>query len=84
MHGFRYVGRKLFCEQIPVETLAKKFGTTVEAIKRANGLKKSLIREKQVYLIPAKSSRPKPPPPKLSFPARRLPPARAQASAKKP
>lgn len=55
--------------------LAKRFGTSVDAIKRANGLKKSLIREKQVYLIPVASSRPKPPPPRLSFPPRRLPPA---------
>jgi diaminopimelate decarboxylase len=27
MHDFRYVGKKLFCEGVPVETLAKKFGT---------------------------------------------------------
>jgi diaminopimelate decarboxylase len=27
MHDFRYVGKKLFCEGIAVETLAKKFGT---------------------------------------------------------
>ena len=27
MHDFRYVGNKLFCEGIAVETLAKKFGT---------------------------------------------------------
>jgi penicillin-insensitive murein endopeptidase len=59
--------------------LAKRFGTSIEAIKRANGLKKSLIREKQVYLIPTKSSRPKPPPPQLSFPPRRLPPRAASA-----
>jgi len=27
MHDFRYVGGKLFCESVAVETLAKKFGT---------------------------------------------------------
>jgi diaminopimelate decarboxylase len=27
MHDFRYAGKKLFCEGIAVETLAKKFGT---------------------------------------------------------
>jgi diaminopimelate decarboxylase len=27
MHDFRYVGKKLFCENIAVESLAKKFGT---------------------------------------------------------
>src|SRR5215471_9995720 len=27
MHDFRYVGAKLFCERVPVETLARKFGT---------------------------------------------------------
>jgi diaminopimelate decarboxylase len=27
MHDFRYIGRKLYCEGLPVESLAKKFGT---------------------------------------------------------
>jgi diaminopimelate decarboxylase len=27
MHQFRYVGNKLFCEAVPVESLAEKFGT---------------------------------------------------------
>jgi diaminopimelate decarboxylase len=27
MHDFHYVGKKLFCEGVAVETLAKKFGT---------------------------------------------------------
>src|SRR5208283_1555868 len=27
MHDFRYVGNKLFCEGVAVETLARKFGT---------------------------------------------------------
>src|SRR5208282_4451330 len=27
MHDFHYIGKKLFCERVAVETLAKKFGT---------------------------------------------------------
>src|SRR5579859_6313979 len=27
MHDFRYIGNKLFCEGVAIETLAKKFGT---------------------------------------------------------
>src|SRR5262245_45623078 len=27
MHGFRYVGNRLFCEGVAVDALAKKFGT---------------------------------------------------------
>src|SRR5437764_6727247 len=27
MHDFRYVGGKLYCEGVPVESLVKKFGT---------------------------------------------------------
>src|SRR5262245_6214962 len=27
MHDFRYVGNKLYCEHIPVESLVRKFGT---------------------------------------------------------
>jgi diaminopimelate decarboxylase len=27
MHDFRYVGRRLFCERVPVEALARRFGT---------------------------------------------------------
>src|SRR5271155_2284171 len=27
MHHFRYVGGKLYCEGVPVESLARKFGT---------------------------------------------------------
>src|SRR5260370_11231923 len=27
MHNFRYVGRQLYCESVPVESLARKFGT---------------------------------------------------------
>src|SRR5215813_6160740 len=27
MHDFHYVGRKLFCEQVAVDTLVRRFGT---------------------------------------------------------
>ncbi len=27
MHDFRYVGNKLFCEDVAVDSLAEKFGT---------------------------------------------------------
>jgi murein endopeptidase len=56
--------------------LAKRFGTSIPAIKQANALKKSLIREKRVYLIPVKNSRPRAPLARLSFPPRRLPPTK--------
>jgi murein endopeptidase len=56
--------------------LAKRFGTTVQAIKQANRLKKSLIREKQVYLIPVKNSRPSAPLARVTIPPRRLPPTK--------
>ena len=54
--------------------IAKKYGVSVEAIKRANRLKKSLIREGHAYLIPVAHPRPAPPAQHLAFPARRLPP----------
>jgi penicillin-insensitive murein endopeptidase len=54
--------------------LSKKYGVSVDAIKRANRLKKSLIREKRTYLIPVKNPRPAPPARRLTFPPRRLPP----------
>jgi murein endopeptidase len=58
--------------------IAKKYKVSVQAIKRANRLKKSLIREKRTYLIPVAHPRPAPPPKRLAFPPRRLPPAPAQ------
>ncbi|HEX5099417.1 MAG TPA: penicillin-insensitive murein endopeptidase, partial [Polyangiaceae bacterium] len=54
--------------------IAKKYGVSVESIKRANRLKKSLIREGHAYLIPVAHPRPAPPAQRLAFPARRLPP----------
>ncbi len=69
--------------------IAKKYGVSVESIKRANRLKKSLIREGRTYLIPVAHPRPAPPPRQLAFPARRLPPERspresAQSSIERP
>jgi hypothetical protein len=55
--------------------IAKRYKVSVQAIKRANRLKKSLIREKRTYLIPIAHPRPAPPPKRLAFPPRRLPPS---------
>lgn len=54
--------------------ISKKYGVSVEAIKRANRLKKSLIRENHPLLIPVAHPRPAPPSARLTFPPRRLPP----------
>jgi penicillin-insensitive murein endopeptidase len=54
--------------------IAKKYAVSVEAIKRANRLKKSLIREGHSILIPVAHPRPAPPAARLAFPTRRLPP----------
>jgi murein endopeptidase/LysM repeat protein len=65
--------------------IAKKYGVSVESIKRANRLKKSLIREGHAYLIPVAHPRPAPPAQRFAFPARRLPPdAPRRASAESP
>lgn len=61
--------------------IAKKYGVSVEAIKRANRLKKSLIREKHPVLIPIAHPRPAPPSERLAFPPRRLPPNEPDARA---
>jgi len=61
--------------------IAKKYGVSVEAIKRANRLKKSLIREKHPVLIPIAHPRPAPPQQRLAFPPRRLPPNEPDARA---
>ena len=59
--------------------IAKKYGVSVLAIKRANRLKNSLIREKRTYLIPVARSRPAAPGRRLTIPPRRLPPADSAA-----
>jgi penicillin-insensitive murein endopeptidase len=56
-------------------TLAKRYGTTVMAIRRANGLKSNLIQAKKSYRIPERGKAP----PSLArgpcaIPPRRLPP----------
>jgi LysM domain/Penicillin-insensitive murein endopeptidase len=61
--------------------ISKKYGVSVEAIKRANRLKKSLIREKHVVLIPVAHPRPAPPAQRLAVPPRRLPPSEPDARA---
>lgn len=61
--------------------IAKKYNVSVLAIKRANRLKKSLIREKRTYLIPIAHPRPAPPPKRLVFPPRRLPPTAPETRA---
>ncbi|WP_437754665.1 LysM peptidoglycan-binding domain-containing protein [Sorangium sp. So ce1389] len=58
-------------------SLARQYGTTVEAIKRANGLRSTAIQAKRVYNIPRPSSGPAAPPKHVVVPPRRLPPPRA-------
>jgi penicillin-insensitive murein endopeptidase len=52
--------------------IAKKYGSSVEELKRANGLKKSLIVAGRVYKIPRRGG-PRPVEQSLSFPPRYLP-----------
>jgi LysM repeat protein len=65
--------------------LAKKYGTSVAAIKSANGLKGSRIRERRDYRIPVPSRKgallSSPP---LRFPPRRLPPPAGVPAASAP
>ncbi|WP_437875962.1 LysM peptidoglycan-binding domain-containing protein [Sorangium sp. So ce513] len=58
-------------------SLARQYGTTVEAIKRANGLRSTAIQAKRVYNIPRPSGGPAAPQPHVTVPPRRLPPPRA-------
>lgn len=53
--------------------LAKKYGTTVQAIQQANGLRGTLIQAKKVYKIPLQGG-PAPLDEPLEFPGRLLPP----------
>jgi murein endopeptidase len=61
--------------------IAKKYNVSVLAIKRANRIKKSLIREKHAVLIPVAHPRPAPPARRLEFPPRRLPPSEPELRA---
>lgn len=59
----------------PGETLgmlAKKYGTTVQAIQQANGLRNTMIQARRVYKIPKRGG-PTPVEGELSFPGRQLP-----------
>ncbi|WP_437732858.1 LysM peptidoglycan-binding domain-containing protein [Sorangium sp. So ce1335] len=58
-------------------SLARQYGTTVEAIKRANGLRSTAIQAKRAYNIPRPSGGPAAPPKHVTVPPRRLPPPRA-------
>jgi len=57
--------------------IAKKYGSTVRAIRDANGLHSNLIHEQAVYRIPLSGSGVRiPHTARVRIPARRLPPAR--------
>jgi penicillin-insensitive murein endopeptidase len=62
--------------------IAKRYGTTIPALKKINGLKNSLIRAGRVYKIPRKGNAP-PPPPMARLP-RLLPPTNPKAPAVSP
>jgi murein endopeptidase len=57
--------------------LARRYGTSIKAIMRANRLRSSLIRAGRVYLIP-KPTEAAPTLPPVVIPPRRLPPVRSQ------
>jgi penicillin-insensitive murein endopeptidase len=56
--------------------LSKRYGVSVEAIKAANGLRSSRIREKRNYRIPVRANGAARTTKKLGVPTRRLPPKR--------
>lgn len=58
--------------------LAKKYGASVQAIQRANGLRNSRIRERRDYRIPVRARAIQPASLPLKFPTRRVPPAPAR------
>jgi hypothetical protein len=60
--------------------IAKKYGSTVPAIKSANGLRSNLIRERAVYRIPLSGGVRIPHTERVRVPARRPPPARREPS----
>jgi len=61
--------------------LSKRYGVSVDALKRANHLRSSRIRERKTYLIPVSGPRTAPSSRRLSFPPRRLPPEPSARSA---
>lgn len=60
--------------------ISRKYGVPVPKLRAANGLKKSLIREKSVLRIPVASRGPAPVGPRLRVPARRAAPAPSAAA----
>jgi LysM repeat protein len=56
--------------------IARKYGVTVPRLRAANGLKKSLIREKSVLRVPIATRGPARPADRVRIPARRIPPPR--------
>jgi murein endopeptidase len=65
--------------------IARKYGVSVPRLRAANGLKKSLIREKSVLRVPVATRGPARPAERVRIPARRLPPPRkAVADAAQP
>jgi len=60
--------------------IAKKYGSSVRAIREANGLRSSLIREQAVYRIPLSGGVRIPRTERVRIPARRPPPARRDAA----
>ncbi len=54
--------------------IAKRFSVSVPAIKEANNLRNSKIREQREYRIPLRAREAPPPTARLKFPPRRLPP----------
>ena len=63
--------------------LAKRYGTTVEAIMRANGLRNTKIRAGRTYQIPKKGGVVVTPSQPTLIPPRRLPPTRTASARKK-
>ena len=61
--------------------IARKYGVPIPRLRAANGLKKSLIREKSLLRVPVASRGPAGPGPRLRVPARRVPPAVKPGSA---
>jgi penicillin-insensitive murein endopeptidase len=74
----QYIKHKVRKGQL-LGSLAKRYGTTVQAIQRANGLRNTHIRAGKTYLIPKKGKAQVSAPARVAIPARRLPPARGSS-----
>ena len=61
--------------------IAKKYGTSVRAIRQANSLRSNLIHEQAVYRIPVSGGVPVVRTERVRIPARRPPPARKEPNA---